>query len=69
MARAEAKQERTSQLATRTPSEEGAKHEAGEKSETPAETARRIYRMGGEPEPRAKRRGAKERPLKWRKGG
>jgi hypothetical protein len=67
--REEAKRERTSELAAREPRVEAAHHVAGEHVETPEETARRIYRTGGESElsPK-KRRRAIEKPLKWREG-
>ena len=67
--REEAKQERTSEIAARESSRKTTPEIAEENLETPDETARRIYRAGSKPEPRAKKgRRAIEKPLKWREG-
>ncbi|MGA8603821.1 MAG: hypothetical protein WB788_01970 [Thermoplasmata archaeon] len=67
--RAEEKQERTSELAARKPTGGTGRERADKGPETPDETARRIYRTGGEPERRSKKgRRAIEKPLKWREG-
>ena len=67
--REETKRERSLEASTRDVATPTVPRMADERSETPDEVARRIYRSGGEPErsPRTKRQ-VSEKPRKWREG-
>jgi hypothetical protein len=67
--REEEKRGRAAQRSARKPGPETFRSMAEERPETQNETARRIYRAGGEPErPRKIKRRAGDKPQKWREG-
>ncbi len=67
--RMDAKRERDSKTLADDPGRGTARPIAGNRLETPDETARRIYRTGGKPKRRAKTtHRSNEKPLKWREG-